>query len=35
MALEGYPGGRRRKGRHRKRWFNDVHDDMIKMGVKR
>jgi hypothetical protein len=35
MALEEYPGGRRRKGRPRKRWLDDVQDDMIKMGVKR
>jgi hypothetical protein len=35
MALEGNPGGRRRKGRPRKRWIDDVQDDMIKMGVKR
>jgi hypothetical protein len=35
MALEGNPGGRRRKGRSRKRWLDDVQDDMIKMGVKR
>jgi hypothetical protein len=35
MALEGNPGGRRRKGRPRKRWLDDVQDEMIKMGVKR
>jgi hypothetical protein len=35
MALEGNPGGRRRKGRSRKRWLDDVQDDMIKMGVQR
>jgi hypothetical protein len=35
MALEGNPGGRRRKGRPRKRWLDDVQDDMIKIGVKR
>jgi hypothetical protein len=29
MALEGNPGGRRRKGRPRKRWLDDVQDDMI------
>jgi hypothetical protein len=34
-ALEGNPGGRRRKGRPRKRWLDDVQDDMIKMDVKR
>jgi hypothetical protein len=34
-ALEGNPGGRRRKGRNRKRWLDDVQDDIIKMGVKR
>jgi hypothetical protein len=35
MALEGNPGGRRRKSRPRKRWIDDVQDDMIKMDVKR
>jgi hypothetical protein len=35
MALEGNPGGRKRKGRPRKRWLDDVKDDVIKMGVKR
>jgi hypothetical protein len=35
MALEGNPGGRRRKGRPRKRRLDGVQDDMIKMGVKR
>jgi hypothetical protein len=35
MALEGNPGGRRRKGRSRKRRLDDVQDDMIKMDVKR
>jgi hypothetical protein len=35
MALEGNPGRRIRKSRPRKRWENDVQDDMIKMGVKR
>jgi hypothetical protein len=35
MALEAKPGGRKRKGRPRKRWLDDVQDDMIKMGVKR
>jgi hypothetical protein len=35
MALEGNPVRRRRKGRPRKRWLDDVQDDMIKMGVKR
>jgi len=29
MALEGNPRGRRRKGRPRKRWLDDVQDDMI------
>jgi hypothetical protein len=24
MALEGNPGGRRRKGRSRKRWLDDI-----------
>jgi hypothetical protein len=35
MTLKGNRGGRRRKGRRRKRWLDDVQDDMIKMGVKR
>jgi hypothetical protein len=35
MVLEGNPGGRRKKGRPRKRWIDDVQDDRIKMGVKR
>jgi hypothetical protein len=35
MALEGNPGGRRRKSRSRKRWLDDVQDDMMKMGLKR
>jgi hypothetical protein len=35
MVLEGNPGGRRRKGRPRKRWLDDVQDDMMKTGVKR
>jgi hypothetical protein len=35
MALEGNPGGRRRKDRPRKRRLDDVQDDMIKMVVKR
>jgi hypothetical protein len=35
MTLEGNSGGRRRKGRARKRWLDDVQDGMIKMGVKR
>jgi hypothetical protein len=35
MALEGNPGGRRRKSRPRKRWLDDVQDDKIKMSVKR
>jgi hypothetical protein len=30
MALEGNPGGGRRKGRPRKRWLDDVQNDMIK-----
>jgi hypothetical protein len=33
-ALEGNPGGRRRKGRPKKRWLDDVQDDMIKTGVR-
>jgi hypothetical protein len=32
MALEGNPGAKRRKGRPRKRWVNDVQDDVIKVG---
>jgi hypothetical protein len=35
VALEGNPGGGRRKGRLRKRWIDDVQDNVIKMGVKR
>jgi hypothetical protein len=35
MTLEGKPRGRKRKGRPRKRWLDDVQDDTIKMGVKR
>jgi hypothetical protein len=35
MALEGNPGGRRRKGRPRKWRLDNVQDDMIKMGVKK
>jgi hypothetical protein len=34
ITLEGNPGGRR-KDRPRKRWFDNVQDNMIKMGVKR
>jgi hypothetical protein len=30
MALEGNPGGRRRKGRPRKRWTDDVQDDILR-----
>jgi hypothetical protein len=30
MALEGNPGGRRRKGRPRKRWIDNVRDVMMK-----
>jgi hypothetical protein len=33
MALEGNPGGNRRNGRRRKRWLNDVQDDMIKVII--
>jgi hypothetical protein len=32
MALEGSPGGSRRKRRPSKRWLDDVQDDMIKDG---
>jgi hypothetical protein len=35
MALEGSPGGRIRKSRPRKRWLDNVQDDMFKMGMKR
>jgi hypothetical protein len=35
MALEGNLGERKRKGRPRIRWLDDIQDDMIKMGMKR
>ena len=33
--FEGKLEGRRRKGRPRLRWINDVEDDLRKLGVKR
>jgi hypothetical protein len=35
MALQGNHRGRRRKGKRRRMWLDDVQDDMIKVGVKR
>ena len=33
--FEGKLEGRRRRGRPRLRWINDVEDDLRKLGVKR
>jgi hypothetical protein len=33
--LQGIPEGGRRKGKPRKRWLDDVEDDLGKTGVKR
>ena len=35
--LTGRPGGRKRRrmGRTRKRWVNDLDDDLLKLGVRR
>jgi hypothetical protein len=34
-ALQSIPGGGRRRGKSRKRWLDDMEDDLRKMGVKR
>jgi hypothetical protein len=34
-ALQGIPGGGRRREKPRKRWLDDVEDDLRKMEVKR
>ena len=31
----GRPGGRRRRGWPRKRWLNDLEDDLCRLGVRR
>jgi hypothetical protein len=32
--VEGKPGGRRKKGRSRSRWMDDVKLDLKNMGIK-
>jgi hypothetical protein len=34
-ALHSIPGGGRRRGKPRKRWVDDMEDDLRKIGVKR
>jgi hypothetical protein len=34
-ALQGIPGGGRRRGKPRKRWLDDIEGDLRKMKVKR
>jgi hypothetical protein len=34
-ALEGRPGGRRKRGKPRTQWTDKVEDDLRKMGIKR
>jgi hypothetical protein len=34
-ALEGKPGGRRKRGKPCTRWTDNVEDDLRKMGFKR
>jgi hypothetical protein len=34
-ALEGKPGGIRKRGKPRTRWIDNAEDDMRKMGIKR
>jgi hypothetical protein len=34
-VFEGHPGGRRKTGRHRKRWLDDIEEHLRLMKVKR